>query len=319
MKRMRRLPSLLALILLAFACSGVATPTPGDDPEVPNEPPGEDPPLTNRAPVFDNAPPSIADHNRLWAFDVALSDADGDDISLSVLDKPGWMSFDPTLRRFSGIAGRENIGPHQFELRASDGTDSTSRTFTVDVVEGDIVCDQDFGDPAQSDYILPYRAGKSYEVIQSYCSPDPTWGHHTWFAYDFDFVTGDTIVASRAGLAWFVREDQPNIGGNCSGGKENIIFVLHDDGTVMSYAHLTTNGSFVSTGERIEQGQPIGLSGNSGCSSGPHLHVSLHRSTDDLGAKGSLPMNYSNAMGPLDENRGLIYGARYEAAAAATK
>jgi len=193
------------------------------------------------------------------------------------------------------------------------GCATSSRGATMPPEPDAIACDQDFGDPAASEYVLPFPVGRSYQIIQGYCPPDPSWGHHDWFACDFDLVTSDTIVASRAGEVWFVREDQPDIGGNCSGGKENLVFVRHDDGTVMSYAHMTTNGALVSTGERVEQGQRIGLSGNSGCSSGPHLHVSLHSDTSDLGGTGSLPFNYRNADGPLDDNRGLIQDATYTA------
>lgn len=298
----RRVTSVRRVTVVAWllvACASSATTAP------PTPPPD--------GPTFDNTPPPTADHNRRWAFDVQVSDPEGDPVTVSVARKPDWMAWDEARLRLSGIAGWDNVGTHLLRLTASDGEHETSRTFTITVVKGEIVCDQDFGDPSESEYVLPFPVGRSYEIIQGYCPSNPAWGHHDWFAYDFDLVTGDTVVASRAGTAWFVREDQPDVGGNCSGGKENIVFVQHDDGTIMSYAHLTTNGALVSTGDRIEQGQPIGLSGNSGCSSGPHLHVSLHRGPDDLGRKGSLPFNYRNAEGPLDQNRGLIHGATYGA------
>jgi len=177
----------------------------------------------------------------------------------------------------------------------------------------EVDCDQDFSDPAASDFVLPFREGRTYRIIQGYCPADPTWGHYGWFAYDFDFPIGDTIVASRAGRVWFVRENRPDIGGDCSGGKENMIIVLHDDGTVMHYAHLTTNSVFVERGSRVEPGQPIGLSGTSGCSSGPHLHVGLYRDSTAFTHENSIPFNYRNAIGPLDANRGLMQDRAYTA------
>ena len=61
------------------------------------------------------------------------------------------------------------------------------------------------------------------------------------------------------------------------------------------------------------QGQPIGLSGDSGCSSGPHLHVALFKDRTNYGATNTLPLNYRNANGPLDSRNGLVQGQRYEA------
>ena len=62
-----------------------------------------------------------------------------------------------------------------------------------------------------------------------------------------------------------------------------------------------------------QRGQPIGLSGDSGCSSGPHLHVALFRDRTNFDARSSLPLNYRNADGPLDPRQGLVYDALYRA------
>lgn len=175
------------------------------------------------------------------------------------------------------------------------------------------VCDRDFGNPTSSPYTLPYRPGLTYTVIQSYCPSNPKWGHYGWYAYDFDMQNGDTILATRAGRIELVREDRPNIGGRCGGNTANLVLVRHDDGTLMHYVHLTTDGVLVEVGDRVERGQPIGLSGNSGCSSGPHLHVYLFRAGNDYTRTGAEPFNYSNAIGPLDDRRGLVYGGAYTA------
>jgi murein DD-endopeptidase MepM/ murein hydrolase activator NlpD len=56
---------------------------------------------------------------------------------------------------------------------------------------------------------------------------------------------------------------------------ENWVMVRHDDGTVARYIHLTQNGALVELGDRVVRGQAIGLSGNSGASTGPHLHFDV--------------------------------------------
>lgn len=172
-------------------------------------------------------------------------------------------------------------------------------------------CTQQFGDPAASAYRLPFPAGRSHELFQGYCAPNPAWGHHEWLAYDFDLAIGDTVIASRAGRVGFVEERWPDADRVC--GHENGVWVVHDDGTVMSYLHFTTGGALVETGDRVEAGQPIGRSGDSGCSSGPHLHVALFRDATNFDARNTMPLNYHNADGPLDARRGLVQGARYAA------
>jgi murein DD-endopeptidase MepM/ murein hydrolase activator NlpD len=268
------------------------------------------------APVF-GAPLTMADHNRPYVYVLEVMDPEGDPVTIDVVQRPAWLQFDPASLTLSGTAGWPNIGSHAVSIQATDGAHESTQEFTIVVAKGEIVCDQDFGDPATSDYVLPYREGSSYRVIQSYCPSNPAWGHHNWFAYDFDLATGDTILSSRGGQVLFVRDGQPDIGGRCGMNGENIILIRHDDGTVMHYVHLTTNGALVAGGERVGTGEPIGLSGNSGCSSGPHLHVALFRNTSDYNRQSTLPFNYRNAVGDLDANRGLRQSEVYLAASPA--
>ena len=68
----------------------------------------------------------------------------------------------------------------------------------------------EFGDAADSPYVLPYPPGDGYTVIQSYCHDDGS--HENQLAYDFAMPLGSTVVASRSGVViepmltdqWFV-------------------------------------------------------------------------------------------------------------------
>lgn len=52
--------------------------------------------------------------------------------------------------------------------------------------------------------------------------------------------------------------------------------ILHDDGNVTLYGHLQYYG-YVYEGKRVKKSQLIALSGNSGNSTGPHLHFEMSR------------------------------------------
>jgi murein DD-endopeptidase MepM/ murein hydrolase activator NlpD len=58
-------------------------------------------------------------------------------------------------------------------------------------------------------------------------------------------------------------------------GRANFVRILHDDGSMALYAHLKTGGVLVRVGQQVQAGQQIGLSGNTGFTTGPHLHFAV--------------------------------------------
>lgn len=55
----------------------------------------------------------------------------------------------------------------------------------------------------------------------------------------------------------------------------NTIMIQSDSGVVAVYAHLALNSTKVKVGDKVKRGDLIGLCGNSGNSSEPHLHFHL--------------------------------------------
>ena len=168
-----------------------------------------------------------------------------------------------------------------------------------------------FGDPAESPYCLPYPEGDSFYVNNTY-STRPS--HVGRFAYDFAMPIGSEIAAARAGTATEIRDqygdDEP------VGGRENGVFVVHDDGTMAVYLHMSEDGVLVDVGDRVEAGDVIGLVGTSGTSpSNPHLHFEVFEGQGE-GSQWykTLPVNFRNAKGALDDRGGLAQ-SDYEALA----
>jgi murein DD-endopeptidase MepM/ murein hydrolase activator NlpD len=59
------------------------------------------------------------------------------------------------------------------------------------------------------------------------------------------------------------------------GSLGNWVLIDHGSGVETAYAHLATGGTVVTVGEKVEAGDPIGLVGSTGASTGCHLHVEV--------------------------------------------
>lgn len=70
-----------------------------------------------------------------------------------------------------------------------------------------------------------------------------------------------------------------NVYSNATGGKQ--LIVKHDNGYITGYAHLSKNNLF-KIGDIVNQGETIALTGNSGQSTGAHLHLTLRDKSGQL-------------------------------------
>jgi murein DD-endopeptidase MepM/ murein hydrolase activator NlpD len=81
---------------------------------------------------------------------------------------------------------------------------------------------------------------------------------------DIDGQTGDRVNAWKDGKVAFCRR---------RGGYGKLVVIEHDDGSESYYAHL--NGFNVKKGQRVHAGDQIGQMGNTGKSTGSHLHFEI--------------------------------------------
>lgn len=83
---------------------------------------------------------------------------------------------------------------------------------------------------------------------------------------DFAVPVGTAVYASGDGVVDFVGPH---------GGHGNFVRIRHKANLETAYAHLSRFAPGVVVGTAVRQGQPIAFSGNTGLSSGPHLHYEV--------------------------------------------
>ena len=152
-------------------------------------------------------------------------------------------------------------------------------------------------------YLLPFKEGQVITVGQVLGGKITTHNNPaSRNAVDFTVPIGTPILLARKGRV--VDIDQ----GYSEGGadpllKANHVLILHEDGTLGLYSHFAHNRIMVSSGQWLEAGALIGYSGNTGYSTGPHLHfvvLSNTRSTDGAAQYLSQPVKFVN-YAPLQE------------------
>lgn len=115
---------------------------------------------------------------------------------------------------------------------------------------------------------------------------------------------GTPVRAARGGVVLLTEDRYED--GTRRPGEENYVNVLHADGSLAGYVHLTRGGALVEVGESLVQGQLMGLSGDSGSSSEPHLHFHIQ----GCNGCGTVPVTFRNTR-PHPE--GLVTGESYTA------
>ncbi|AMW12085.1 peptidase [Streptomyces qaidamensis] len=117
---------------------------------------------------------------------------------------------------------------------------------------------------------------KKYKLSASFAQNGGMW-QSTHSGQDFAVPTGTQVVATHGGTV-------VKAGGNGAGDGPaygNAVVIKHGNGTYSQYAHLSK--VTVRVGQIVKTGQEIAKSGNTGNSSGPHLHFEI-RTTPNYGS-----------------------------------
>jgi murein DD-endopeptidase MepM/ murein hydrolase activator NlpD len=118
-----------------------------------------------------------------------------------------------------------------------------------------------------------HRISQAYPDVMTHTYPD------SYYAVDMAMPIGTDIFAARAGIVFSIASNNYRAGADeqRDGSAANVVRILHADGTYAIYAHLNRSTIRVEPGDKVQRGEYIADSGNTGFSSGPHLHFAVLR------------------------------------------
>jgi murein DD-endopeptidase MepM/ murein hydrolase activator NlpD len=172
------------------------------------------------------------------------------------------------------------------------------------------------GDPAAEHrptepYRFPWAAGGSVRVSQAYPDAITHGDPSSTYAIDFVMPIGTPVYAARGGTVIEIASDffEGGVDPAVNGPRANVVRVLHEDGTMSLYGHLNWNSIRVVPGQRVARGEYLADSGNTGFTTGPHLHFVVQRNRG--GAIVSVPIEFAGERGaPVAVSTGGTYIAR---------
>jgi murein DD-endopeptidase MepM/ murein hydrolase activator NlpD len=229
-----------------------------------------------------------------FAVAVVLQWQESDLANLSPLDAPGGVAVLPP----AGRPGDMGAGVVLATLAIDDHSQPYHRVITLHARFGD-----PRARPADYAYRLPYRAGKTFAVLQGFHGAYSHRGSNE-FAVDFDCPVATAVLATRPGLVVASNAAAQGAGTTpdfLEYARTNFVLVLHDDGTLGEYMHLAPSSIEVAPGQRVERGQELALSGNTGFSSTPHLHFQVMTAADDGISARSFPIRFAVAPHRVEE------------------
>jgi murein DD-endopeptidase MepM/ murein hydrolase activator NlpD len=221
----------------------------------------------------------------------------------------------PKLMASSSATVAMNINPSA--VRASTGNEAVGGGNQVQWKPETPPTLQAFRMPDEKGFHTPLSANPNPTVaspLTGFCHPLNGAGylsqgirgttHHDRMEYAYDLAAsiGTPVYAMRAGRVIGVQDRYPDTGGGAENvSKFNYVLVEHDGGYRSAYLHLQQGfrGQVqIKAGDTVEIGQLIGYSGNSGWSSGPHLHIELQEPGDAYSFGQTVPFAIAGACGP---------------------
>lgn len=150
--------------------------------------------------------------------------------------------------------------------------------------------------PSMQNIPLPYLNNRKFRISQGFNGTYSHTGRGNTFAIDIAMPIGESVTAVREGVVADARDDF-SIGGAAKYflDKANQVTIVHDDGSYAIYAHILHGSLAVSIGDTVKVGQTLARVGNTGFSTGPHLHFVM-RYNSGAGVY-SIPFKFKTSQG----------------------
>ena len=145
-------------------------------------------------------------------------------------------------------------------------------------------------------YRAPFAVGTAFRVSQAYPDRMTHVTPDSVYAVDIAMPDDTAVYAAREGVVINVRHDSFRGGAVAAmADQANLIEILHDDGTIAVYGHLHWDSIRVHIAQHVALGEYIADSGNTGFSSGPHLHFAVWRNAGEEDV--SVPIQFAGPGG----------------------
>lgn len=183
-------------------------------------------------------------------------------------------------------------GVRLFALAPSDATIEPAIRFRYTWIPGDPMSKH----LPERPYRVPFAVAAAFPVSQAYPEAITHTTPDSRHAVDITMPVGTDIHAARGGVVFEVASTNFRGGVDpANAAAANLVRILHADGTFAVYAHLNWNTIRVQPGDVVQRGQYIADSGNTGFTSGPHLHFAVQRNRG-MGIE-SLPFTFEGPNG----------------------